>query len=94
MYIGLHALAAQVTQNPELSVTQEEGDAFMLAAQNYMRHHPVAVTQQTIDLIAFIGTAGAIYGPRLAMIVHRKRQERQAAPSDNVFPFGQPIAGE
>lgn len=83
MFVGVHALAAQLLTVPELEITESEGKAFTDAAKNVMRHYSVTTTQKTIDWIALIGTAGGIYGTRIAAYNIRKRNEanqRQRPP--------------
>ena len=75
MFVGLHALFAVNTNTPELALTNEEGEAFMKACQNVMRHYSVHTTQKTIDWISLFGVAGGIYGTRVAAIIVRKRGE-------------------
>lgn len=88
MFVGVHALLAAQTQTPELAITEDEGKAFTLAAQNVMRHYSVEATQQTLDWIALAGTCVAIYGTRVAAIQMRKRQERQQRRgAGTVVPF-------
>lgn len=81
MFVGLHALLSEATRVPELAVSKEEGDAFMLAAKNVMRHYSVTATQKTIDWIAFTGTVGGIYGTRIASYSMRRRDERANKPA-------------
>ncbi len=77
MFVGIHALLAQVSETPELQVTEDEGKAFMKASQNVMRHYSVQTTQKTLDWIALFGVTASIYGPRIAAIGIRKRSERE-----------------
>ena len=80
MFVGLHALAAMQFRTPELAISEDEGKAFMKAAQNVARHYSVETTQKTLDWIAFIGTGAGIYGTRIAAIGMRRRGERGPRP--------------
>ena len=77
LLVGIHALLAQVTETPEIAITEDEGKAFTKASQNVMRHYSVQTTQKTLDWIALIGVAASIYGPRLAAVGIRKRSEKE-----------------
>lgn len=95
MFVGLHVMLAERTETPELAITEDEGKAFMDAAQNVMRHYSVETTQKALDWTAFVGTAAGMYMPRIAAIGMRKRASRaprqrpaQAAP---VQPGGQVV---
>lgn len=79
MFVGLHALLADRTETPELAITEEEGKAFMDAAQNVMRHYSVETTQKALDWTAFAGVAAGMYMPRVAAIGMRKKAGRAPA---------------
>ena len=85
MFVGLHVILADKTDTPELAITEDEGKAFMAAAQNVMRHYSVETTQKALDWTAFAGMAAGMYMPRIAAIGMRKRarrdpRSRQAQP--------------
>lgn len=77
MFVGLHVMLAERTDTPELAIAEDEGKAFMEAAQNVMRHYSVETTQKALDWTAFVGTAAGMYMPRMAAIGMRKRATRQ-----------------
>lgn len=76
MFVGIHALLAVRLQCPELEIEEDEGKAFTAAAQKVMRHYSVETTQKTLDIVAFLGTTGTIYGPRIVAINMRRSAER------------------
>lgn len=76
MFVGIHALAAMQTNTPELAITNEEGSAFLKAAQDVARHYSVETTQKTLDWIAFAGVVVSMYGTRAFAIGARRRAER------------------
>jgi len=78
MFVGMHALLSMQTGVPEIALTDQEGKAFMSAAQNVMRHYSVETTQKTLDIIAFMGVTAQIYAPRVAAYSIRKRMEAKA----------------
>lgn len=93
MIIGLHAALASVSGIEELAITDQEGEAFMAAAQNVARHYSVATTQKTMDWIAFVGCAAGLYVPRVFAVglrrAERRRAEAPSAPFDRMrFPDG------
>lgn len=79
MFVGAHLMLAARTNMPELALTMEEGDQFMKAAQNVLRHYDVQAQQKTLDWIAFAGTVGGIYGTRFAAAMFRRKAEAQGA---------------
>lgn len=83
MFVGLHALLADRTETPEIAITEEEGKAFMDAAQNVMRHYSVETTQKALDWTAFVGVAAGMYMPRVAAVGMRKRAQRQPRQRPN-----------
>lgn len=76
MFVGMHATLAVLTNTPELSVSDDEGDAFMRAAQKVASHYSVQTTQKTIDWLAFMGVTANIYGTRAFAIQMRRNQEK------------------
>jgi hypothetical protein len=90
LFVGIHVIAAGATNVPELAIDMKEGDDFMKAAQNVMRHYSVESSQKTIDWLAFGGTCCMIYGTRFGAYMLRKREERkEARPSATVYPLPQ-----
>lgn len=90
--MGLHLLLADRTQTPEFAITEEEGKAFMDAAQNVMRHYSVETTQKALDWTAFAGVAAGMYMPRIAAVGMRKRagskpRAKANAAAPNVTPI-------
>lgn len=88
MFIGIHALLATLTDAPELAVTDQEGEAFMHASANVMRHYGVQATQKTIDHIALVGCVLSIYGPRAFLLRERlkeRKQQGQRHSQGNIF---------
>jgi len=76
MFVGIHAMLAIQTNNPELMISDAEGKSFMNAAQNVMRHYSVETTQKTLDWIAFLGIGVGIYGTRVVAISNRRAVEK------------------
>ena len=76
MFVGLHVLLADRTNCPELAIGMDEGQAFMGAAQNVLRHYSVETTQKAADWVAFAGIAGGMYLTRGVAIANRLRQEK------------------
>lgn len=96
MFVGLHMMLANVSETPEWMITPDEGNDFMKAAQNVMRHYSVQSTQKTLDWISLFGVAGGMYGTRVAAISIRKRREKTVKPApqgENIFAFGADIHG-
>lgn len=88
MFVGAHILLAAKTNTPELVISEDEGAAFMKAAQNVLRHYSVETTQKTLDWIALLGVAGGIYGTRVGAIMMRNNQEKkERRATGNVTPF-------
>lgn len=92
MFVGLHVMLAERTQTPELAITEDEGKAFMEAAQNVMRHYSVETTQKALDWTAFVGVAAGMYMPRIAAVGMRKRtggkpRAKANAAAPNVTPI-------
>jgi hypothetical protein len=78
MFVGLHVLLAERTQTPEIAISDEEGRAMQVAAQNVLRHYSVAASQKTLDWIALWACVGGVYGPRVVAIAVRRQSETAA----------------
>jgi hypothetical protein len=83
LFVGAHVLLAERANIPELALSMDEGQTFMKAAQNVMRHYSVQTTQKTMDWISFAGVTCMIYVPRVVAIANRAKQK----PIDNVVRF-------
>lgn len=81
MFVGVHAALAIRTNTPELMISDQEGKAFMSAAQNVLRHYSVETTQKTLDWIAFVGVTCSMYAPRALAIYVRTHNRAPVAPS-------------
>jgi len=90
MFVGMHVMMAERTNTPELMMGMPEGEAFMGAVQNVMRHYSVQTTQKTLDFIALFGTASAMYAPRVVAYNLRKKAERANGPVYQRPAPGQP----
>ena len=90
MFIGLHAAIASLSGIEEMAITDQEGQAFMLAAQNVLRHYSVEATQKTLDWIAFAGCTISLYTPRLYMIGRRRAERRRPAEAPSPFRVMRP----
>lgn len=95
MFVGVHMMLAVKTNTPELIIQQDEGEAFMKAGQNVLRHYSVEATQKTLDWLAFAGIGGGMYltrGVAISARLTQERAERQVAPRGQVLRF-RPRAG-
>lgn len=72
----------------------KEGEDFMSAAQNVMRHYSVESSQKTIDWLAFGGTCCMIYGTRFGTYMLRKREEalNRQRPTGTVYSMPRAVA--
>lgn len=86
MFVGIHATLAVLTETPELTMTEDEGEAFMKAAQKVAAHYSVQTTQKTIDWLAFMGVTANIYGTR-AFAIQMRRQAQKEERSGKVINF-------
>lgn len=104
LFVGAHVLLAERTGIEELALTMPEGEQFMGAAQNVMRHYSTGTNQKTVDWLAFIGVASYMYVPRFIAIRNRKASNpSMPAPLSTSIPgqehvirpdFGQHHAAE
>jgi hypothetical protein len=95
MFVGLHTMLAMQTNTPELAISEEEGKAFTMAAQNVLRHYSVETTQKTLDTIALVGVTFGIYAPRVVAInVRRRSEDRPARQRQGAGPRVVPFPSE
>jgi len=86
LFVGAHVLLAAKTGVPELAINMDEGQQFMKAAQNVMRHYSVQTTQKAMDWISFAGVSAMIYVPRVvALANNRSKPERVLPPTPHTF---------
>jgi hypothetical protein len=100
IWCGLHAQVAQLSGNPELAISEDDGRAFLGSLQNVLRHYPITASQKALDWAAFAFTASFIYVPRFAAVQKRAREappgNRPPPMSEGVgaFRFTQPPGAE
>lgn len=87
MFVGLHAAIAMATHNPEIQIGEDQGAAFMGAAQNVMRHYGVTSTQKSIDWLVLWGAGLGMYVPMISAIRFRQAEEKRAAASAGIMHF-------
>ena len=89
LLFSAHAMLATITGNSYVAIEQGEAEKLAKAMANVARHYDVpGLSQETLDWIGLIQTAGAIYGSR----VMASRLERAAQKRDNPpKPIVQPI---
>ena len=88
---------AQLSGHPEIAISEQDGHAFLGAAQNVLRHYPLTASQKALDWAAFAFVASFIYVPRFAAVQKRTREQTPPAPSPMAggarsFHFTQPDA--
>jgi hypothetical protein len=86
MFVGVHLMLAEATHQPHWAITDEEGETWMTAAGQVLRHYSVEATQKTLDWIAFAGITGGMYGPRIVATALQKREEARSRPGKVVRP--------
>jgi hypothetical protein len=95
IWAGVHLQLARIADTPELAMSEAEARQFLVAWQNYLRHHSVAATQRTIDLMTAVGITAFIYAPRVVAVMPSRRRRRAEAAARagqqegprNVFAF-------
>ncbi len=80
-------MLAAMTETPELQLAPDEAKAIAAAASNVSRHYDMRTTQKAADW-AMLGIAiVGVYGPRVAVIAHKRRTpavpQAQPAPAAN-----------
>jgi hypothetical protein len=92
IWCGLHLQIAQLTENPELAITEADGKAFLTALQNVMRHYPLTASQKAVDWAALAFISSFIYVPRFAAVAKRRGASvpGRATETATVFQFNQP----
>ena len=70
-------------------MAEPEAKQFLAAWQNYLRHHSIAATQKTVDLMTALSVTAFLYGPRLVAVTDRRRGRRQNRPAAQA-PSGSP----
>jgi len=89
MFVGMHVMAASNLGIPELAIDMSEGEQFMKAVQNVLRHYSIETTQKTLDYVALVGCIGMIYGTRFGAYMIRKKEEAPKKRSGKVVQFPQ-----
>ena len=101
LFVAINGMLAAGTGNPELMMSDDDGQRFALAWSNVLRHYNVATTQKTFDWIMAGGITATLYIPRVHLMNQRHRAEAAARrrggapqPGAVVYPFAVPGSSE
>lgn len=72
-----HAVAAAMTQMPELLVSEAEAEQLVIAGNDVAAEFDLEVGGKTAAVLGLLGTAGAVYFPRMIAFMARLEQMRQ-----------------
>jgi len=81
-------MLAAIVKTPELALSEGESEKLAMAAANVARHYDVRASEKVMDWANLAFAMGAIYGPRIAVMKMRKREEKkkEAPVAETVQP--------
>lgn len=94
--VGLHVLMANMFQAPELQISPEEAESLVTSTNDLADEFGIEMPAKLGAIVAFIGTTGAVYLPRLAhwrfrmMQEAAKRRNMNGGAGDTIQPDGSP----
>src|SRR2546423_10441970 len=77
--IGIHTIAAKLTQMPFVAIDQTEADMLADAIDNVAREYDLALDGKTGAFIQLMAAAAVVYGPRVMMYQAIQRRSRREA---------------
>jgi len=78
--LAIHLTLAAVAATPELALSQDEARAIAAAASNVSRHYDMRTSQKVMDWGMLGVTVAGVYGPRVAIMVNKRRAAEQRQP--------------
>lgn len=90
-----HAMLAALIKVPEFAIEQTEAKQLSIGIANVGRHYDMKINEKAVDWIFLIQTMAIVYGPRIAVMNMRSKENRNARrgvpPQPNTPPV-QPTA--
>jgi hypothetical protein len=80
--MGAHLIAATLFKAPELGITEAEAKQLAKAIKSLMAQYSINVSAKSVALMQFVGTASAVYAPRMIFIAKRKSAESSKRKAD------------
>lgn len=90
---GWHAIAAHLTKLPELELTEREALALTQSSVELAKQYDLTLSPKAAAWLAFLATAGSVYGPRAISVARRTkaakaaRAEKSEAPPEAAPPI-------
>lgn len=94
LLLSIHMMMAAKFEAPELMLDQPTANRFAQAIGAVQELYPVNVSAKAAAWTNLVITAGAIYGPRIMLIKHRRKMERtqKTTQPDNVVQFNNGVS--
>jgi hypothetical protein len=80
-------MLAGFAHNPALELSKDEAKAIAEASTNVARHYNAVLDPKIADWVVLLGTLGAIYGPRVFMLVGKKKPKAAQQQSEPLAPI-------
>lgn len=77
---SLHAMAASFVKVEELAIDKKEADMLASAINDVQKFYDVQASAEVLLWVNVFGVAAAVYGPRIAAVMMRKRAEKESKP--------------
>jgi hypothetical protein len=72
-------MLATVTQSPEFVLADQEARQIAEAAARVGKHYDLTASAKAVDWAGLVMACAAVYGPRIAVVRHRKMYEAAQA---------------
>lgn len=76
---GWHAIGAHLLKLPELELTERESLALTQSAVELAKQYDLTLSPKAAAWLAFVATAGSVYGPRAISVARRAKAAKAAA---------------
>jgi len=73
-----HQMLAALVRVPEFAIEQSEAKQLSIGIANVGRHYDMKINEKAVDWIFLIQTMAVVYGPRLAVLSQKSRENRAA----------------
>lgn len=75
---GFHQIAAIALKNPDIAISDEQGEHLAVAIRDVMVHYQIPISPQTLAWLKLGGVGAAIYGPKIVRSVKNRADKARA----------------
>ena len=84
---NVHGMLSMIVKTPEVAITQEEAAHLAKAIANVNEHYDTRINAKTMAWINLGMASAAIYGPRVVVLINKRKPKAQSQTQQPPSPF-------